>query len=374
MRRLRLMLLASTLVLGALVPLTPAVADPGNTVSITSPVAGSTATGIVTVNVQADAVAPSGADSLVLKVDGVQYGVAHPCAASGGLSCPALLSWDSTGLNGPHVLEADLISGATTTQSAPVTVTAVNPAPTVSLSAPTEGQVVHGSLTVTALGTVDLSQNDSPVSLQLLVDGAKYGLPASCTVVVAMAKTCAATFTVPTAGTSGTHTVQVTMATTVSSAASPVVPYHVFTALKATLRKLAPVRGGKSVGISGQVTAVDGGAGVAGVAVKIRLAPGGRQGALRAHPHRRNRPLLRRGQDLRRHHHRGERRQDQQRRHRLRRHQDRDVRAHRLPAEPHPGPPERRRRHLRRAPAAEQDHGEPAVPQRQEVEDARRPA
>ncbi len=270
--RVRLLLLASTLALGVLTPWTPALATPGDTVTITSPTQGATATGVVTVNVQGAAVTPTAADTMLLMVDGQQYGAARPCTASGGFSCAVSFSWDTTGVNGPRTLEAVLVSSGTT-QSAPVTVTAVNPAPTVTLSAPTSGEVVKSALTVDALGTVDLSQNDAPVSLQLLVDGVKYGLPAACTVVVATAKTCAGSFTVPTAGTSGAHTVQVTMATTVSSAVSPIVPYTVFTALKATLHKLAPVRGGRSVGISGDVTAVDGGAGVAGVKVKITLTP-----------------------------------------------------------------------------------------------------
>ena len=270
--RYRLLLVASTLVLGVLAP-SAASADTTPTVTIASPTQGSTATGIVTVTVNGDTAAPSATDSMLLMVDGVQYGAARTCVASGGFSCPVTFSWDTTGLNGSHTLEA-IFASAGTTQSAPVTVTTVNPAPTVTITSPSQqGQVVKGPLTVTALGTVDLTQNDSPVSLQLLVDGVKYGLPAACTVVVATAKTCAGTFTVPTTGTSGTHTVQVTLATTVSSAVSTIVAYQVFTALKATLHKLAPVRGGKSVGIAGQITAADGGAGVGGVKVKITLSP-----------------------------------------------------------------------------------------------------
>jgi hypothetical protein len=270
--RFRLLLLASTLVLGVLAPLTPAVADPANTVSITSPTQGSTVTGIVTVNIVGDAVAPVASDTMLLMVDGVQFGAAHLCVSTAVHTCTVSVAWDTTGMNGQRTLEAIFVN-AGTTQSPPVTVTAVNPAPTVTVSAPTEGQVVRGPLSVTALGSVDLSQNDAPVSLQLLVDGVKYGVAAPCTVQVATAKTCAGSFTVPTAGASGAHSVQVTMATTVSSAASPVIGYQVFTALRATLHKLAPVRGGKSVGISGQVSAVDGGAGVAGVTVKITLSP-----------------------------------------------------------------------------------------------------
>ncbi|BEP15317.1 hypothetical protein acdb102_36280 [Acidothermaceae bacterium B102] len=271
MPRLRLLLLASTLVLGVLAPLTPALATAGDTVSITSPTAGATATGIVTVNVQAAAVTPTAGDTVQLLVDNVQYGAARSCVST-ALPCLVTFAWDSTGLSGTHTLVAVLSSNGST-QSAPVTVTAVNPAPTVTLSAPTPGQVVKGTLTVTALGTVDLTQNDAPVSLQLLIDGVKYGLPAACNVQIGTAKTCLGTFTVPTTGSSGLHSVQVTMATTVSSAASPVVQYDVFTALKASLTKLAPIRGGRSVVVSGHVRAAAGGAGVSGVRVKITLSP-----------------------------------------------------------------------------------------------------
>lgn len=272
--RLRLLLLASTLVLGVLAPLSPAVADPLNTVSITSPTQGATATGILMVTVTGDAVTPTATDSMLLLVDGAQYGAAHPCVAlTAGLPCTVSFAWDTTGVNGAHTLEAIFVNAGTTT-SAPITVTAVNPAPTVTLSAPTAGQVVKGaSLTVNALGSVDLGENDAPSTLQLLVDGVKYGLPSSCTVVNGSAKTCAATFAVPTAGLTGVHTVQVTMATTITTAVSPIVPYDVFTALKATLSKLAPVRGGRSVVISGHVRAATGGAGISGVTVKITLSP-----------------------------------------------------------------------------------------------------
>ena len=283
--RPRPLLLLSTLVLGVLTPLTPAVADPVNAVSITSPTQGATATGVVTVNVTGGAVTPTASDSMMLTVDGVQYGAAHSCVpVTAGLPCTVSFAWDTTGRNGVHTLEAIFVN-AGTTHSAPVTVTTVNPAPTVTVSAPTSGQVVKGaSLTVNAVGSVDLSQNDAPATLQLLVDGANYGLPAACTVQIGTAKTCAGSFTVPTAGLSGVHTVQVTMATTVSSAASPVVTYDVFTAIKASLTRLLPIRGGRSVLISGHVRAAAGGAGVSGVKVTITLSPAvGKRRSLTVH-------------------------------------------------------------------------------------------
>jgi hypothetical protein len=214
----------------------------------------------------------------VLQVDGVAYGVPKTCeTAAYGANCPTTFTWDSTGLTGSHVLHVTLSTSSTSAYSASatssVTVTAVNPAPTVTITSPKPGAIAHGTLTVSATGSVDLSQNDTPVSLQLWVDNLKYGLPAACTVVVTTAKACAATFTVHEPTWSGSHNVRVTLATSVGSAVSDLVPWFAYTATKVALSPVGIVHSGRLAVIRGRAVAVSNGGPLVGARVAVTLAP-----------------------------------------------------------------------------------------------------
>jgi hypothetical protein len=270
--RPRSVLLAFVLMLGLLAPPGAAHAVANPTVGITAP---ATATGVVPVTTTGEVDLGDTAQSMRLYVDGQAYGAAIACAGpiTDPTGCPTTFFWDSSELNGQHTLQALLFTtdfplGAPSTL---LTVTATNPLPSVAVSQPTANQVVKGTLTIDAVGSVDASQSDRPLSMQVLVDGVKHGEPQPC--VLATAKTCTETFTIPTTGQSGTHTVQVSMATSLTTAVSPIVPYTVFATLRATLAKVKPQRAGRSVVLHGQVVAVDGGAGVGGVKVKITLSP-----------------------------------------------------------------------------------------------------
>ncbi|MDX6209521.1 MAG: hypothetical protein QOE24_1912 [Frankiales bacterium] len=273
-RRLTLSLLVAVSTAAALVgPVLTAAASTGPTVAITAP---ATATGLVTVTATGN-VDPTENDTvttMTLLVNGVPYGASQACRTNGIDQCATTFTWDSTGLNGPYTLSARLMTSKhPATDSAPVTVTATNPAPTVTISAPKPGAVAHGTLSVTATGSLDLSQSDTSVSLQLWVDGLKYGLPVACPLTVDVAKTCTTTFTVHASTWSGAHTVQVSVATALNSASSPVVPWFAFTATKVALSPVATVHAGKLAVIRGKAVAVNSGGPLVGARVAVTLTP-----------------------------------------------------------------------------------------------------
>ena len=285
-RRVSLSLLAALSTAAALVaPAASAQASGGPTVALSAP---ATATGLTTVTATGD-VDPAESDaatSMALLVNGTPYGAAKACVSNGIDECPTTFTWDSTALNGSYTLQARLVTRVHPdgTLSTPVTVTAVNPAPTVTITSPKPSAVAKVALTVTAVGTVDLSQTDAPVSLQLWLDGRKYLLPQSCTVEYGTAKTCDGSFTDVPPGAPGTHTLQVTMTTGIRTATSAVVPYIAYTASKVVLNKPALVHSGKLGVVSGRVIAAPGGGPIARARVAITLAPAvGRKRTLIVH-------------------------------------------------------------------------------------------
>jgi hypothetical protein len=276
-RRLTLSLLVAASTATALIaPITVARAAVPPTVAIAAPAGSATVSGLVTISVAGNVdPAETTTARTVLNVDGAPYGLPAPCqAATAAPSCPTAFTWDSTGLNGPHVLQVVLTTPSDpAVVSAPLTVTAVNPAPTVTITSPKPNAVAKGTLTVNATGSVDLSQNDAPVSLQLWVDQVKYGVPVPCTVVVTTAKDCAGTFTVAQPTWSGSHSIQVTMGTTVSTASSAVLPYFAYSASKVVLSRIPWGHAGKLAVVRGQVNAVTSGAPVVGAKVRLTLTP-----------------------------------------------------------------------------------------------------
>ncbi|MDX6230679.1 MAG: hypothetical protein QOI76_4069 [Frankiales bacterium] len=246
------------------------------TVAITAPTAGATVSGLVSVSVAGNVdPAETGTARTLLQVDGTAYGLAKACDyAAYGANCPTTFTWDSTGVTGSHVLQVVLTTpthpaGSTSN----VTVTAANPAPTVTITSPKPGAVAHGTLTVTATGSVDLSQSDTSVLLQLWVDGLKYGLPVACPLTVSTAKTCSTTFTVHEPTWSGAHTAQVAVATALNSASSAVVPWFAYTATKVVLNPIATVHSGRLAVIRGRAVALNDGGPLVGARVAVTLAP-----------------------------------------------------------------------------------------------------
>src|SRR5207249_1106715 len=136
------------------------------TVSISAPASGVTASGTISVTVNAaDNVGVAGVQFIL---DGANLGAEDTCA-------PYSVSWDTrTATNASHTLTArarDAAGNATT--SAAVTVTVFNDTtpPTVSVTAPASGATVSGTTTITATA----SDNVGVAGVQFLLDGANLG-------------------------------------------------------------------------------------------------------------------------------------------------------------------------------------------------------
>ncbi len=138
------------------------------TVAITAPTDGSTVSG-AGITVTADASDSDGLAGVQFKLDGVNLDAEDTTSGYG-------IAWDSTGVaNGTHTLTAvarDVAGNITT--SGPVTVTVHNDttAPTVAITAPTDGSTVSGAgITVTA----DASDSDGLAGVQFKLDGVNLG-------------------------------------------------------------------------------------------------------------------------------------------------------------------------------------------------------
>jgi hypothetical protein len=153
---------------GSTVPPDPADTTPP-TISITSPGAGATVNGNVTVSVTAsDNVAMAGVQFML---DGANLG-----SEVTGAGPTYTFNWNTTtASNGSHTLSARARDAAgNTTTSAGRTVTVSNSdttAPTVSMTAPAAGATVSGNVTVSA----SASDNVGVVGVQFLLDGANLG-------------------------------------------------------------------------------------------------------------------------------------------------------------------------------------------------------
>ena len=136
------------------------------TVSLTAPTAGATVSG--TVAVTASASAGAGVASVQFKLDGSNLG-------SAVTSSPYSINWNTTAAsNGSHTLTAVVTAnGGTTATSSPVTVTVNNGVspPTVSLTAPTAGATVSGTIAVTA----SAGAGAGVASVQFKLDGSDLG-------------------------------------------------------------------------------------------------------------------------------------------------------------------------------------------------------
>lgn len=139
------------------------------TVSVTAPTAGSTVSG--TVAVSANASDNIGVVGVQFKVDGVNVGAEDT-------NSPFTVNWNTTSAtNGSHTITAVArdAAGNTTTSSA-VNVTVSNSggdttAPTVSVTAPTAGATVSGTVAVSA----NASDNIGVVGVQFKLDGVNLG-------------------------------------------------------------------------------------------------------------------------------------------------------------------------------------------------------
>ena len=139
------------------------------TVSLTSPGAGTTVSGSVTV--AANATDNVGVVGVQFKLDGANLGTEDTAS-------PYSTTWNTTtATNGSHTLTAvarDAAGNTTTSTSVTVTVSNSTPdltPPTVSVTAPTSGSTVSGSQAVTATA----ADNVGVVGVQFKLDGANLG-------------------------------------------------------------------------------------------------------------------------------------------------------------------------------------------------------
>ena len=144
----------------------PPVDTTSPTVSVTAPADGATVGG--TVNVTASASDDTAVSGVQFKLDGANLGAEDT-------SAPYSVAWDTrTATNAGHALTAvarDAAGNTRTATTVNVTVANDTTAPTVSLSAPTEGATVQTSISVTA----DAADNVGVSGVQFKLDGANLG-------------------------------------------------------------------------------------------------------------------------------------------------------------------------------------------------------
>jgi hypothetical protein len=154
------------------------------------------------------------------------------------------------------------------------TVTVVSPVPSAAIVSPALNATLHRTATITVTGAVDPSQSDTPASVQLAVDGAPLGTPLPCTPATAGARTCATTYTWNTLGLVGRHVLTATVTTARGrQGASSAFPVYIYGGTKTVLTAVKTQHYGKTVKVSGRVTALINRSAVGGVKVKVLLVP-----------------------------------------------------------------------------------------------------
>jgi hypothetical protein len=257
---------------------TPAVAA-GETVSITSPAAGSVVTGsAVSVTVVASVPADGGESpyEVELFVDGVSFDSEYCGSGLDPNVCEKAFSWDTTGLSGAHTLQAKFYYAGPdySVLSSPVVVTVSNPVPTVAIMSPAPGSVVSGSaVQVGVTGSVPASLTWSPYQVELFVDGVSFdseycgsGLDPN---------VCEKAFSWDTTGLSGAHTLQAKFyyAGPDYSVVSSRVTVYVYTASRISFPTVQTVRAGATTTVRGVVVSRVTGRPLPGARLTVTLRP-----------------------------------------------------------------------------------------------------
>ncbi len=261
-------------------PVDVTVVSPPPTVSITSPVAGSTIDGTVTIAVTG-ATDPSLSDypTQITVYDGVNE--INQIGCQGQQTCAGTVQWNATGLSGQHELTAtvDTNNGLSAT-SAPVDVTVVSPPPTVAITSPKAGSLVAGTVMVAASGATDPNQSDYPTQITVN-DGTNQIGQISCQ----GQQTCVGTVQWDTSGLSGRQALTAVINTNRGlSATSPVdvVTVAVYTKPIVTVSRPGIVQSGRHLTVSGLVRATAPGPALKGIRVRATYLPstGGPQTAV----------------------------------------------------------------------------------------------
>ncbi len=202
--RLRKALLIGSLLgslLGVALPLSlAAVASaevPAPAVRITSPAPGATVEGAVTISAVAQAASGQVLDSITF-YDGVNEIKQVYCEQQP--TCSASVEWEATGLSGTHELSAVADESEGPNGTSEIAVNVVSPPPTVSITTPSNGATVAGTVTVSASGATAPSQKDYPTSIEVYDGVNEIG-----TIECQGQQTCQGSVTWKATGLTGTH-------------------------------------------------------------------------------------------------------------------------------------------------------------------------
>jgi YD repeat-containing protein len=188
-------------------------------VTMTSPSSGSTVSGTVTASASVSIIGALTVGGVQFKLDGVNLGAEDTTA-------PYSIPWNTTtASNGSHTLTAvarDLLGIRWTSNSVTVTVFNDKTSPTVSISAPTSGSTVRGTVAVNAIA----SDNVGVAGVQFRLDGANLGTedttaPYSISWNTTTVSNASHTLTAVARDAAGNRTTSAPIAVTVSSDTSP---------------------------------------------------------------------------------------------------------------------------------------------------------
>lgn len=233
---------------------TVTVNSPAPVAAVTSPLDGSTVSGVVTIN-GSGTIDPSQTDSptsLTFYVDGVAL-IAKSCAGTVGNVCTASTTWDSTGLSGTHALTVQFATADGLKVTSPATTVTVNsPAPSVAITSPANNSTVSGVVAVGISGSIDPSQVDYIDHINLIVDG-NTSTPFYSTNCggAGTSKTCTASPNWDTTGLTGTHTLRADIYTTKGRVTQSSVVTVTVNSPKPTATVSSPTNGAT---VSGDVT------------------------------------------------------------------------------------------------------------------------
>ena len=130
-------------------------------------------------------------------------------SCQGQQTCQGQLKWHATGLSGIHTLTARASTNRSlSATSAPTTVTVVSPSPAVTITHPSNGASLRGTITVAVSGATDSSQVDYPREI-IVYDGTSDIGSVSCQ----GQQTCAGTVQWNTAGLKGVQVLRATIHT-----------------------------------------------------------------------------------------------------------------------------------------------------------------
>jgi hypothetical protein len=190
------------------------VVTPPPTVTITSPSAGSTVEGQISIEVSS-ATDPRLHDypTGVQVYDGVNQIGSFGC--QGQQTCQGAVQWNATGLTGTHSLSARVHTNAGASATSAIDVTVLSPGPTVTITAPNPGARLGGDIRVRASGATNPTQVDEPTSIGIY-DGTSqignFGCQGQ--------QTCAGSIVWNTAGLTGRHLLRAVITTNTGRSAT----------------------------------------------------------------------------------------------------------------------------------------------------------